>query len=78
MLNTAFKGTGSLKAFVAEVVKVLTALNTAEAKMPLGSAGGRASFKINGGKLTLDMTEVLINKKELDDLRTRVEALENP
>lgn len=65
MLKTDFKGTGSLKEFVAESDKLFNALNNAEVRVPDEYAGEvpRLYIEESGGDktaLVLDMEDALL------------------
>ena len=56
-LNTGFKGTGTMKGFVAQVMKFFTAINNAKVEVPSGYKGIPPTLSIEGGALVLDMGE---------------------
>jgi len=60
-LNDGFKGKGSLATFIKEVVKLFTAVNNAEVLVPVGSSGKEPTLRIEGEKLTLDLSETVIS-----------------
>jgi len=77
MFRTNFKGVGSLKAFVVEVMKIARALNDAEVRVPADV--GHATMAIEGDRLLLDLSGLTLKEpdenEEKDILTT--EDLEN-
>jgi len=58
--NPKWRGTGSLTEFVAEMVKLLTAMNNIKVIMPRYYSGVEPTLVFTAGQLIFDMAEALI------------------
>ena len=60
VFQTAFSGTGSMKDFIFENVRLLEAMNNISVLMPPGYDGAPVTLKFNGSSLVLDFGDALV------------------